>query len=57
LHADKNLETFDGVLSKVCGFTTSVAAAVPPPTLLSAPSPTYTVNATICSWSCPIMAE
>jgi len=29
-----NSETFDGVLSKVCGFATLVAAGAPPPTPL-----------------------
>ena len=49
LHADKNLETFNDVLSKVCSFATSVAATAPPPILLSAPSPIYAVNTAICS--------
>ena len=34
-----NLETFDSVLSKVCGFATLVAADTPPPTPLPAASP------------------
>jgi len=44
-----NPETFDGVLSKVCGFATLVAANVPFPTPLPAAPPTYAVNAAICS--------
>jgi len=49
-------ETFDGVLSKVCGFATSVAAdAFPPPPLPLAP-PTCAVNAAICSCSYYMMA-
>jgi len=47
LHADKNLETFDSILSKVCSFTTSVAAAASLPTLFSAPPSTCAVNAAI----------
>jgi len=48
LHTSMNLETFNGVPSKVCGFATSVAANVPPPTLLPAAASTYAVNAAIC---------
>jgi len=48
LHADRNPETFNAVLSKVYGFATSVAFAAPPPALFSALSPTYAVNTAIC---------
>jgi len=43
-----NPETFDDVLSKVCGFAISVAADVPPTPLPAAP-PTCAINAAICS--------
>ena len=54
LYTPTNLETFDGVLSKVCGFATSVTADALSP--LSAAPPTCAVNTAIYSCSCRIMA-